>query len=259
MPRSLAVAVPAHRAPRRAVVGAGEQRAGLRAGGRAWGGHGRDGRAPERRRRARAVPRRRCIAPRLGASSRVDRPRAALRAPAAGGEPLATLDGALALRRHGAPLPFNLDLKVVGVGPPLARALRAAGRRDSILLTGYAVGAFAQVREAEPWVCAALTRSARAVPLPLPARALARAAPPSGGRLLASRLVGEARVAGVGALALQHTLATPAVVRACHHAGVRVLVWTIDDPVRMRVLRAAGVDGVTTNRVDLLCALDPAL
>lgn len=44
-------------------------------------------------------------------------PLAALRAPVAGGEPLATLDEALAQRRHGAPLAFNLDLKVVGVGP----------------------------------------------------------------------------------------------------------------------------------------------
>jgi len=34
-----------------------------------------------------------------------------------------------------------------------------------------------------------------------------------------------------------------------------VLVWTVDDPVRMHALRAAGVDGITTNRIDLLVTL----
>jgi glycerophosphoryl diester phosphodiesterase len=65
-----------------------------------------------------------------------------------------------------------------------------------------------------------------------------------------------ARRARVGALTLEHPLATPETVHVCHHAGLHVLVWTVDDPGRMQALRAAGVDGITTNRVDLLAALD---
>ncbi len=41
------------------------------------------------------------------------------------------------------------------------------------------------------------------------------------------------------------------VVAAAHEAGMKVAVWTVDDPDRMRTLTAAGVDALITN--------DPAL
>ena len=179
---------------------------------------------------------------------------ATLRRFALDGEPLATLSEALDLRHHGAPLAFNLDIKSCGTARELVRTLRAAGRREGILLTGQAPGTFAAVRAAEPWVWAALTCSAGR--RTAPARALARALPIPGGLLLGRHLVNTARRARVGALTLEHPFATPATVRVCHHAGLRVLAWTVDDPARMRALRAAGVGGITTNRVDLLAALD---
>jgi glycerophosphoryl diester phosphodiesterase len=166
----------------------------------------------------------------------------------------ATLSQALDLRHHRAPLAFNLDIKTGDTARALVRALRAAGRHEGILLTGHAPGTFTAVRAAEPWVCAALTCSA--VRRTAPARALARALPMPGGRLLGRHLAATARRARVGALALEHALATPETVRVCHHAGLHVVVWTVDDPARMRALRAAGVGGITTNRVDLLAALD---
>jgi glycerophosphoryl diester phosphodiesterase len=179
---------------------------------------------------------------------------ATLRRVALDGEPPATLSEALDLRHHGAPLAFNLDIKTCDMARVLVRALRDAGRREGILLTGQALGTFTAVRAAEPWVCAALTCSAgkRAAP----ARALARALPAVGGPLLGLQLATAARRARIGAVTLEHPLATPETVRVCHHAGLRVLVWTVDDPVHMRALRAAGVDGITTNCVDLLAALD---
>jgi glycerophosphoryl diester phosphodiesterase len=39
-----------------------------------------------------------------------------------------------------------------------------------------------------------------------------------------------------------------ALVRALHAAGLKVYVWTIDDPARAQALLDAGVDGLTTNR-----------
>jgi glycerophosphoryl diester phosphodiesterase len=179
---------------------------------------------------------------------------ATLRRVALAGEPPATLSEALDLRHHGAPLAFNLDIKTCDIAGALVRVLRAAARREGILLTGQALGTFAAVRAAESWVCAALTCSAGR--RTAPARVLARALPIPGGLLLGRHLVNTARRAGVGALTLQYPLATSETVRVCHHAGLGVLVWTVDDPARMRALRAAGVGGITTNRVDLLAALD---
>ena len=163
------------------------------------------------------------------------------------------LDEALALRHHGAPLAFNLDLKVSRLADGLVRSLRRADRHGGIVLTGNAPRTFASVRSAEPWVQAALTRSARY--RNAPARRSTFSVLIARGPQLGPRLVHAARAAGVTALTLEQTLATPETVHACHQAGLRVLVWTVDDPVRMHALRAAGVDGITTNRIDLLVTL----
>lgn len=44
----------------------------------------------------------------------------------------------------------------------------------------------------------------------------------------------------------------PSLVEVVHSAGVAVNVWTVDDPARMRELIRDGVDGIITNRPDLL-------
>jgi glycerophosphoryl diester phosphodiesterase len=51
------------------------------------------------------------------------------------------------------------------------------------------------------------------------------------------------------------TLARPeAALRAAHDHGLRVDVWTVDDPDEIRVLAAAGVDAVVTNVPDVALA-----
>lgn len=45
---------------------------------------------------------------------------------------------------------------------------------------------------------------------------------------------------------------TPRLISAAHHAGCEVHVWTIDRPEEMREVLAQGVDGIVTNRSDLL-------
>ena len=40
-----------------------------------------------------------------------------------------------------------------------------------------------------------------------------------------------------------------------HDRGLKCWVWTVDDPQRMRQLAAWGVDGIITNRPDLLLPL----
>ena len=50
-------------------------------------------------------------------------------------------------------------------------------------------------------------------------------------------------------------LVTRALVETAAAAGVEVFAWTVDDPGRMRALRALGVDGICTNDPRLFAEL----
>jgi glycerophosphoryl diester phosphodiesterase len=52
-----------------------------------------------------------------------------------------------------------------------------------------------------------------------------------------------------------YQLATSALIQAAHRRNLRTHVWTINDEARMRELIAAGIDGIITDRPDLLLKL----
>jgi glycerophosphoryl diester phosphodiesterase len=70
-------------------------------------------------------------------------------------------------------------------------------------------------------------------------------------RLMFSIFLRRARAHDSGALHLHERWITPRVITAIHDTGMRIAVWTVDDPVRMTLLASLGVDAIITNRPDL--------
>jgi glycerophosphoryl diester phosphodiesterase len=140
---------------------------------------------------------------------------------------------------------FNIDLKSDGAVAPLAQVVAERDLWDRVLVGSFSPRRLRRFREltagrvptsAHPWEVVAF-------------RAL-----PSG--RLADRLTG----GRVAALQVPHrrrrvTIATKGLVRRAHAAGKHVHVWTIDDPAEMHVLLDRGVDGLMTDRTDILKAV----
>lgn len=63
------------------------------------------------------------------------------------------------------------------------------------------------------------------------------------------------RAAQVPVRARGVTVVTPRFVRAAHRLGVQVHVWTVDDREEMHRLLELGVDGIMTDRADVLRAV----
>ena len=137
---------------------------------------------------------------------------------------------------------FNIDIKSDDAVAPLAQLVRERGLWDRVL-----IGSFSRKR----------IRRFRA----LTDGRVPTAADPL--QVVAWRLSPSARLArllaggGCAAFQVPHrhrrlVVVTPGLVRRAHAAGVQVHVWTIDDPAEMVELLDLGVDGLITDRTDLL-------
>ncbi|WP_051218469.1 glycerophosphodiester phosphodiesterase [Nocardioides insulae] len=137
---------------------------------------------------------------------------------------------------------FNLDLKAAGAVRPLADFLMAREAWDRVLVGSFSAARLARFRR--------LTRG-RVATSAHPAEVAAFRLLPS------ARLADQVTRRRVAALQIPHrrgrlTVATRGLIRRAHRVGVRVDVWTVDDPAEMRALIARGVDGLMTDRTDLL-------
>ncbi len=73
--------------------------------------------------------------------------------------------------------------------------------------------------------------------------------------LLVGRPVSIAALAGdakADAVALESSLVTKTEVEACRAAGLQLVVWVVNEPAQMRHFIELGVDGIITDRPDLL-------
>ena len=137
---------------------------------------------------------------------------------------------------------FNIDIKSSAAVWPLVDLLDRTGAHDRVC-----IGSFSQVRM-ERFRHASRGRVATSA---TPAEAALFVALPSG---RAARVLTRGRVA---ALQVPHhrgriTVVTPALVRRAHAAGAHVHVWTVDEPAEMAELLDMGVDGLITDRTDVL-------
>lgn len=137
---------------------------------------------------------------------------------------------------------FNIDIKSDGAVPALAQFVAEREAWDRVLVGSFSPRRLARFRR--------LSRHrvpTSATPLEV---AVFRFLP-------SARLADWVTRRRVAALQVPHrrgrlTVASAGLVRRAHAAGKHVHVWTVDDPGEMRELLDRGVDGLFTDRTDLL-------
>ncbi len=139
---------------------------------------------------------------------------------------------------------FNIDLKADAAIHPLAALLDRTGAHGRVCIGSFSGRRLREFR--------ALTRG-RVATSASPAEVAAVKAAPAAS-LARALLRGPHRPA---VLQVPHrrgrfTVVTPALVRRAHAAGLHVHVWTVDDPAEMHHLLDLGVNGLITDRTDLL-------
>jgi len=140
---------------------------------------------------------------------------------------------------------FNIDVKASPAVPLLARFIEEREAWDRVLVGSFSPRRLNQFRR--------LT-GGRVATSAHPLEVLAFRLLPSG---QLADLLTRRRVA---ALQVPHrrgplTVVTPGLVRRAHAAGKQVHVWTVDDAEEIRELLDRGVDGVMTDRTDILKAV----
>jgi len=153
-------------------------------------------------------------------------------------EPIATFDEALDVFPDQC---FTVDIKdQAGIGP-LVKSLRRPGVANRVCIAGAWDGCLRHVRDEVPGVATALGwRSLTS--LLCCARMGVR--PP--------RSLATAPFAHVPITLGRVPIYVERLVAMSHDIGVRVVTWTVDDPVVMRGLLNAGVDAIITDRPDVL-------
>ena len=170
-----------------------------------------------------------------------------LRIDLGGGVRLVTLADVLAAHPQTR---FNIDIKSEDVAVPAAGAIRDAGAADRVLITSFS-------RRRRRAAVAALGRpvatSASAAEI-VPALLFAKL----GLAPLVRRVLRHVDAVQIPTRIYGIETTTARTVRRLHAAGVEVHVWTINDVAVARALLERGVDGIVTDRVDLMLPLAEA-
>jgi glycerophosphoryl diester phosphodiesterase len=131
---------------------------------------------------------------------------------------------------------FNLDIKAEGGLEPSAAVLKAANAIDRVCVSSFSQSRVRRIRKLlGPRLCTGYGEWEIAL-----IRFLPFALPSAGASLQIPQAYGPLRVL------------TPGLIKRAHARGKQIHVWTVDDPALMHRLLDAGVDGIITDRTDLL-------
>jgi len=133
----------------------------------------------------------------------------------------------------------NIDLKQAGIEESVAAEITRLGAEDRVLVGSFFDRRIRRFRRASKGLVATSAGPSEVAGALTAARLGRPAAGPSDALQIPER-AGRLR------------LVTPRLIAAAHRTGKHVHVWTVNDPADMRRLLDLGVDGIVTDRPDLL-------
>lgn len=130
---------------------------------------------------------------------------------------------------------FNIDFKDEGGIAPALESIRHRDAAERVIIASFSHTRLTRVRADAPHLVTSASQL----------------------EVLRFRLGGEIHAGGSVALQIPEKhlglrVLTPALVRRAHDRGMHVHVWTIDNAATMHRLLDAGVDGIVTDRPDVL-------
>jgi glycerophosphoryl diester phosphodiesterase len=137
---------------------------------------------------------------------------------------------------------FNIDVKSDHAVGPTLDAVRRTGAGDRVLLASFSTARLARIRAAV----------GPAVPTSMGSREVARLWVAAHWRRAWLRVPAGVVAAQVPVRQGRLRVVTRRFVGYAHRLGLQVHVWTIDDPAEMNDLLDLGVDGIMTDRIDVL-------
>ncbi|MFC5379698.1 glycerophosphodiester phosphodiesterase family protein [Aquipuribacter nitratireducens] len=144
---------------------------------------------------------------------------------------------------------LNVDVKAAAAAVPLADAVRHARAEDRVVVAAFDGRRARAAQRAAPGVArSAGTASVAATRL---ATEVARVSAPAARALVRATLAG-ADALQVPLRARRVEVVTPLLLDVVHEVGAQVHVWTVDDPAEMHRLLDLGVDGLMSDRADVL-------
>jgi glycerophosphoryl diester phosphodiesterase len=160
----------------------------------------------------------------------------------------ATLDEALGFLR-GHDVRLHVDLKLTTRLGEVAAALERHGLGERAVVSSFHLPSLREIAAHAPGLARGFTypEDRYGVSKHRALRPAVRLGTAALRRVIVRRVPAMIERAGANALMLQHATVSAAAVTRAHRVGAAVWAWTVDDPVDLARLDAAGVDAVISN------------